>query len=336
MKNKFEKIIIAFIVVLSSFCISLSAVTPATAYYCYFQKPQLNGKNFYLEITTSNNWQVLVVGEAYAFGSGASMSMTFNAQLRGNVLFIFSNEQNLFVDGSDAPIMLSGYYVDLRGNWSGSIPFSNSSTDGRYGLNIGLNNMGSITGIHGYNCEIRFDDGNVNFVFTYGYDTVLNDKLNIINTLLSNIHNDEVSNGQKLQQVINQIMTSNSSLNDIKSTLKSVLSESVSINAKLDRILELLDEAGNGGYAPSQEDKDTINNTEQQQDDLLTDNDPSNEISSINNNVLSFIQSAPNTLSFAKSIFERLVTGNFAVLVFASISLAVFPLLLGFFKGGRV
>lgn len=275
-----KKFFLPFLVLISVFSISVSASAPS--YSCYYQKPQLNGKNFYLEFITSNGWQCLLVGEGAAFGSGASISLNFSAEIIQNHLYIFPSEKSLFVNGEECPIRCSGYIVNCQGNWVDSVPFVLTPAGTREGLRVNLADMGSITGIHGYNCSISFSSGIQNFVFAYGNDNTINSKLDSIISAIENIGGAATVDPSK---------------------------------------------------QPSQDDKNTIDDTEKKQDSLIGDTDPTNDINNINDSVISFIKSAPSTLSFAKSIFERLVVGHFSTLVFASISLAVFPLLLGFFKG---
>lgn len=103
------------------------------------------------------------------------------------------------------------------------------------------------------------------------------------------------------------------------------------LEQKLDSILSAL--GGSGAQGPAQSDKDIIDNTEAQQDELLDNTNPTQKIDSLQTELMSFVNSAPNTLIVAKSIFDRLVSGNVGVIVFGSVCLAIFPLLINVIKG---
>lgn len=84
---------------------------------------------------------------------------------------------------------------------------------------------------------------------------------------------------------------------------------------------------------PSQSDKDTINNTESKQDELMESTNPTDKTESLQTDLMSFANSAPDTLNVAKSMFDRLVTGKIGIIVFGSVCLAIFPLLINVIKG---
>lgn len=107
------------------------------------------------------------------------------------------------------------------------------------------------------------------------------------------------------------------------------------IQQKLDDILSALNDF-NGidtSKAPQQSDKDTINSTESKQDELMESTNPTEKTESLQTDLMSFVNSAPDTLNVAKSMFDRLVSGKIGIIVFGSVCLAIFPLLINVIKG---
>lgn len=106
-------------------------------------------------------------------------------------------------------------------------------------------------------------------------------------------------------------------------------------NEKLDNIYSVLQSLidDDTSKAPQQSDKDAINSTESKQDELMESTNPTDKTESLQTDLMSFVNSAPDTLNVAKSMFDRLVSGKIGIIVFGSVCLAIFPLLINVIKG---
>lgn len=162
----------AVILSLSVFCIPTSALTSIN---CVVAQPQLNGKNFYAEVNTANNWHWLIIGEVCSQSPVSANDLVFSANQDGTYL-------NFFVSGplggtQISTVKLSVVYIDM---WNGkSYHLENVAYNH---CRQWLGSSGKVSGIHGYNVDVTsFSSSAQNdFVINYATDGTALDKLDAI------------------------------------------------------------------------------------------------------------------------------------------------------------
>lgn len=192
------------------FLISLSAVSAlvfgmafsvsATTYIdCVYSQPQLTGKNCYLEIVTSKNWRWLVCVQLDAFSDATDISDVG--------FFAFISENYLCVSTTTSipsSMLLSGFRVDMV---SGDMTaFEHVEAGNRNdSMRTWIGSAGTITGIHGYNCNVTsITTATKNdFVVNYGSDVSFRSYLRSISSYISSISMDVAS----IKTAVNTINT---------------------------------------------------------------------------------------------------------------------------------
>lgn len=164
----FTAVVLSF----SVFCIPASALTSIN---CVVAQPQLNGKNFYAEVNTANNWHWLIVGEVSSKSPISFNDLVFSASQDGTYL-------NFFVSGplggtTNSTVKLSVVYIDM---WNGK---SYHLENAQYNhCRQWLGSSGKVTGIHGYNVDVSSFSSSVqnDFVINYATGGLAIDKLDAI------------------------------------------------------------------------------------------------------------------------------------------------------------
>lgn len=184
-RYKLLKVIVCFFSVI---CLSFGSLvvfadsSNPTVYYANISQPQLTGNDCYLEIVTANDWRLVIYVRAVFSSESDSeyiyrSDISFNAIIEDGYLKIFTSDYGL-------QNVIYGWYYDL--NWGsvgnlGSIDSSGSYPD--Y-VRLYLGNSGDIICIHAYNCSFSSDSTlstlSSDFVFSYGMDTVFNNKIDSI------------------------------------------------------------------------------------------------------------------------------------------------------------
>lgn len=167
--------------ILLSFIIFSLPASALTSINCVVAQPQLNGKNFYAEVNTANNWHWLIVGEVSSKSPISFNDLVFSASQDGTYL-------NFFVSGplggtTNSTVKLSVVYVDM---WNGkSYHLENAAYNH---CRQWLGSSGQVTGIHGYNVDVTsFSSSAKNdFVINYATDGTALDKLDAILAKLDN------------------------------------------------------------------------------------------------------------------------------------------------------
>ena len=162
----------AVILSFSVFCIPALALTSIN---CVVAQPQLNGKNFYAEVNTANNWHWLIIGEVSSKSPISANDLVFSASQDSTYL-------NFFVSGplggtQNSNVKLSVVYIDM---WNGK---SYKLEEYQYNhCRQWIGSSGKVTGIHGYNVDVTsFSSSAQNdFVINYATDGVALDKLDSI------------------------------------------------------------------------------------------------------------------------------------------------------------
>lgn len=171
-------LLIAVILSLSVFCIPASALTSIN---CVVAQPQLNGKNFYAEVNTANNWHWLIIGEVSCKDPISFNDLTFTASQDSTYL-------NFFVDGplggtTNSTVKLSVVYVDM---YNGKAYHLENAA--YFHCRQWLGASGKVTGIHGYNVDVTSFSSSVqnDFVINYATGGLAIDKLDAILSKLDN------------------------------------------------------------------------------------------------------------------------------------------------------
>lgn len=169
----------AVILSLTVFCIPASAISTI---YCVTAQPQLTGNNCYIEVISSNNWRWLMyAGVNSLTGSPDIKNFTFRCYADSQYIYIDSERE---VPGTYS---LSGYYIDMVSGKAVSLePYFKTGTQS-YGLRIWAKSFGSVSGIHGYNCDVTaFSNAHADFVVNYGSREITYEQLNQIISALNN------------------------------------------------------------------------------------------------------------------------------------------------------
>lgn len=210
----------SIILSLSVFCLPASALTSIN---CVVAQPQLNGKNFYAEVNTANNWHWLIVGEVSSKSPISFNDLVFSASQDGTYL-------NFFVSGplggtQNSNVKLSVVYIDM---WNGK---SYHLENYQYNhCRQWLGSSGKVTGIHGYNVDVSSFSSSVqnDFVINYATGGLAIDKLDSILAKLddsSSSTETAVDNANKKAEEREKQETQNSgdnATNDTNSAMPSV------------------------------------------------------------------------------------------------------------------
>ena len=166
---------------------------------CVYSQPQLTGKNCYLEIVTSKNWQWLVCVQLDAFSDATNISdVGFTAFISENYLCVSTTTS------IPSSMLLSGFRVDMV---SGDMTsFEHVEAGNRNdSMRTWIGSAGTITGIHGYNCDVTsITTATKNdFAINYGTDISLRSSLNSVSVYVSQIQ----LNTSSIKTVVNTINT---------------------------------------------------------------------------------------------------------------------------------
>lgn len=166
---------------------------------CVYSQPQLTGKNCYLEIVTSKNWQWLVCVQLDAFSDATNISdIGFHASIVDNYLLVSTD---ISIPSS---MLLSGFRIDMV---SGDMTaFEHVEAGNRNdSMRTWIGSAGTITGIHGYNCNVTYITTATqnDFVVNYGTDMSLHSTLNSVSVYVSQL----VSYTSSIKTVVNTINT---------------------------------------------------------------------------------------------------------------------------------
>lgn len=166
----------SIILSLSVFCLPASALTSIN---CVVAQPQLNGKNFFAEVNTANNWHWLIIGEVSCKDPISFNDLTFTASQDSTYL-------NFFVSGplggtTNSTVKLSVVYVDM---WNGKSYHLENVAYNHCRQWLGAS--GKVTGIHGYNVDVTSFSSSVqnDFVINYATGGLALDKLDAILAML--------------------------------------------------------------------------------------------------------------------------------------------------------
>ena len=172
-------ILTAVILSLTVFCIHASAISTI---YCVTSQPQLTGNNCYIEVISSNNWRWLIyAGVNSLTGSPDLKNFTFRCYADSEYIYIDSERE---VPGTYS---LSGYYIDMVSGKAVNLETYFKTGTQSYGLRIWAKSFGSVTGIHGYNCDVTaFSNAHADFVVNYGSREITYEQLNQIIAALNN------------------------------------------------------------------------------------------------------------------------------------------------------
>lgn len=203
------------------FCIPASAISTI---YCVTAQPQLTGNNCYIEVISSNNWRwLLYAGVNSLTGTPDIKNFTFRCYADSQYIYIDSERE---VPGTYS---LSGYYIDMVSGKAVSLePYLKTGSQS-YGLRIWAKSFGSVTGIHGYNCDVTaFSNAHADFVVNYGSREITYEQLNQIIAALNNSSastETAVDNANKKAEEREKQETQNSgdnATNDTNSAMPSV------------------------------------------------------------------------------------------------------------------
>lgn len=179
--------IIRFLISFSVIGCLLGAVLTASAAVVYSMpcSPiQYDSQSCYLEIVRNDGFHYIIyVTPRYAQATPQPSSLSYYVSYDpygDNILKIFPTATAYAPDTDSsavlpATIRIVGYYIDQNGA-TGNLQANDSN--GYSYLNVGSGLY--ISGIHGYNCNVSGIGAGLDFVFIYGNDNTLNDKMDKI------------------------------------------------------------------------------------------------------------------------------------------------------------
>ena len=117
-------------------------------------------------------------------------SLTGSPDIKNFTFGCYADSQYIYIDSErEVPgtYSLSGYYIDMVSGKAVSLePYFKTGTQS-YGLRIWAKSFGSVTGIHGYNCDVTaFSNAHADFVVNYGSHEITYEQLNQIISALNN------------------------------------------------------------------------------------------------------------------------------------------------------
>ncbi len=172
-------LLVSILLSFTVFCLPASAISTI---YCVTAQPQLTGNNCYIEVISSNNWRwLLYAGVNSLTGTPDIKNFTFRCYADSQYIYIDSERE---VPGTYS---FSGYYIDMVSGKAVSLePYLKTGSQS-YGLRIWAKSFGSVTGIHGYNCDVTaFSNAHADFVVNYGSREITYEQLNQIIAALNN------------------------------------------------------------------------------------------------------------------------------------------------------
>lgn len=184
-KNNIKKLIIftfSFVFFIVFTFVPVSAYS-GEVYNFRCSQPQISSSSCFIEIVPNNQSSIplilYVACSNYSLTEIQPNSLSFKAHIdtNSNRLVISNVNGNTFTSGDTLYVLkLVGYCCSADGDcYSLGI-----TSDMMY---LSLANIGGIKGIRGYNCDVSslsYSARTFDFVFAYGYDNVLNDKLDIL------------------------------------------------------------------------------------------------------------------------------------------------------------
>lgn len=260
LRNK-EKLFRFLTVFMSCFVLSFSifsfSASADSIYNFTMQQPQIDEYSGYIEAVFSNWGPCVVYFRAFDVNGNTFSPVEFNALVSNNTLHI-----SIMWPEVSSSLLVCGWVYSAAG-------WGNGLAIGQYSSTLSLGNAGSILNAKGYNCSMG--DGlpySEPATFVYGSDTLVNYKLQIIKDAVSSVESTVVEtnsiNVNKLNHLIELVMTSNSNLSLIQSILQE---EGTLTRSKLDTIINYLQAAENGAYYNPSDDGTTGTVTNQQQKD---------------------------------------------------------------------
>ena len=274
----------------SCFCVTSSA---ATVYNMTFSQPQLDEYSGYLEIDTSKWGGCVVWFRAFSDTSETfSGDCDFVASVSGGKLTISLK----FASTIPTQYYISGFLVNSSG-YTAPLSMGGSAT-------IVTTNMGNITNVNAYNCSLGSGLSHTSsMTFVYGADTIIVDKINAVNSVLSTINNNTALTASRLESLLAAIYASNDRLdiiygvidelenntlltaNRVESLLSAVYATNQRLDiiyglideeadltrAKIDEVIQYLEAAENGAYYNPANDgtSSTVNNQQQKDDQVM-------------------------------------------------------------------
>lgn len=247
-----------FVLSFSCFCVTSSA---DTVYNMSFSQPQLDEYSGYLEIYTSNWGPCMVWFRAFSDSSDTFVGdCDFIASVVGGTLTISLKFSTVI----STQYYITGFVVN-SGGYSAPLQFGGSAT-------IGTANMGSITNVNAYNCSIGNGLSHSSpFTFVYGGDSVISQKIDVVNNILNSIDENTSVSAYYLEHIFNQIYSLNDKISITNKYLENLYTliqrEGNLTREKIDKILQYLEAAENGAYYNPSDDGTTSTVTNQQQKD---------------------------------------------------------------------
>ena len=224
--SKAKKIIIIFFIVCLSACsfFTVSANSSNSVYYSSYSQPQVTPNSCYLEVVTANgrHWVIQCFVSSSVFAN--SLSPVFKAIVKDNQLCIFVSPSAMTPadDTKDYSLLMYGIFTNIDTHSTGSMAVASDTSIQENGklCRISLANAGNVIKIHGYNCDTSYITDNGDFTFVYGSDTVLNQKINIINNTLSSIDTNTGLTSDKLTSLVSAVIETNANLDEIQSIIQ--------------------------------------------------------------------------------------------------------------------
>lgn len=275
-KEKFFRFLAVFmsciVLSFSVFSFNSFATGSSNVYYSSIAQPQISSNTCYLEVITSNGGQWVLQCVAFGRTRGSSVSVRFKATISsGGSIYISVLPDLMDLEGSDLtyPICVSGVFTDIRDNTTRVLgTITDTSVQNGYFAGLYFGSGVTISKIHGYNCDTSSVTSNGDFTFVYGSDTVLNQKMDIINNTLSSIDTNTDLTADRLNTLISEVIETNANLEQIQSIIQN---EGVLTRQKLDSIISYLEAAENGAYYNPSDDgtSSTVNNQQQKDDEVM-------------------------------------------------------------------
>lgn len=260
-KDRIFRFLITFSV-LFSFIFSSFSTYALTPVWFACDKPQVTNNSAYVEVVDGS-------GTAYVFYLfGVSPDNSTNTDI--NYSFYCTTDSNGYLYfKTDLRSTMGGYschsFYMTQGNQTVATPYW--ADDGYSYIRLS-----SISYIMGYNCDVSSVTTSYNdYCFYYSGDVVISDKLTTISNILTSVNNNISSQSaithEKLNSILTYVIYCNSNLEKVDKTLNSILSDTNSIDSKLDEVLQILQAAENGTYYNPNNDGTAGAVTNQQQAD---------------------------------------------------------------------
>ena len=262
-----------FVLSFSAFSLSAFAVPSNEVYYLPCSQPQVSSNSCYLEVVCENE-RLLIYCFAFGLTRADSVSPVFKASVKDGNLIIYVQPSLMSLEDPNLtyPVCVTGFvsyidYQEIPQNRLGTYTDSSVQSNGYY-AGCTLHYSGNVSKVHGYNCDTTDLSRNGDFSYVYGSDTVLNQKIDIINNTLSSIEFNTDLTVHKINDLISQVMQTNANLVQIQSIIQN---EGVLTREKLDKIINYLEAAENGAYYNPADDgtSSTVNNQQEKDDEVM-------------------------------------------------------------------